>query len=110
MTTRKGISPVIATVIIVAVTIAVAIAVAFWMTGIIGLFTGSVEKLEIISLYAQRNQNQNGWIVYIRVKNTGTTPTSIDEIFINGVPHTDWGQAAQIHEIQTPNGPINPPQ
>ncbi|MGC9096928.1 MAG: archaellin/type IV pilin N-terminal domain-containing protein, partial [Infirmifilum sp.] len=55
MTTRKGISPVIATVIIVAVTIAVAIAVAFWMTGIIGLFTGSVEKLEIVSLYVQPN-------------------------------------------------------
>jgi hypothetical protein len=44
---------VIATIIIVAVAIAVAIAVAFWMTGIIGLFTGAVEKIEFVSLYAQ---------------------------------------------------------
>ena len=36
----KGISPVIATVIIVAVAIAIAIAVAFWLTGIVGIFTG----------------------------------------------------------------------
>jgi flagellin-like protein len=87
---RKGISPVIATVIIVAVTIAVAIAVAFWMTGIVGLFTAA-EKLEIVSLYAQ--PKEGGWTVTITVRNTGTTPTSIDEIFINGVPSTQCGDA-----------------
>jgi len=43
---RKGISPVIATVIIVAVTITVAIAISFWMGGIAGLYT-RFEKLEI---------------------------------------------------------------
>ena len=84
MTKRRGISPVIATVIIVAVTIAVAIAVAFWMTGIVGLFTAA-EKLEIVSLFAQQAPG-GGWRVTITVRNTGTTPTSIDEIFINGIP------------------------
>ena len=82
MPRRKGISPVIATVIIVAVTIAVAIAVAFWMTGIVGLFT-SVEKLEITYAYAEKTDD--GWEVTIAVNNTGTTPTSIDRIMINGV-------------------------
>ena len=82
MPRRKGISPVIATVIIVAVTIAVAIAVAFWMTGIVGLFT-SVEKLEITYAYAEKTDD--GWKVTIAVNNTGTTPTSIDRIMINGV-------------------------
>ena len=82
MPRRKGISPVIATVIIVAVTIAVAIAVAFWMTGIVGLFT-SVEKLEITYAYAEKGTNK--WTVTIAVNNTGTTPTSIDRIMINGV-------------------------
>ena len=82
MQKRRGISPVIATVIIVAVTIAVAIAVAFWMTGIVGLFT-SVEKLEIT--YAFANKGTNQWTINIAVNNTGTTPTSIDRIMINGV-------------------------
>jgi flagellin-like protein len=83
MQKRRGISPVIATVIIVAVTIAVAIAVAFWMTGIVGLFT-SVEKLEITYAYAEK-QTDDGWQITIAVNNTGTTPTSIDRIMINGV-------------------------
>jgi flagellin-like protein len=80
---RKGISPVIATVIIVAVTIAVAIAVAFWMTGIIGLFTGAVEKLEIVSATATAAGN-NQWTITIVARNTGTTQTSVDVIFVNG--------------------------
>jgi len=76
---RKGISPVIATVIIVAVTIAVAIAVAFWMTGIVGLFTG-FEQLQITTIY----DDSNG--IHLTVKNTGTSTASITDVFINGYP------------------------
>jgi len=83
MQKRRGISPVIATVIIVAVTIAVAIAVAFWMTGIVGLFTAA-EKLEIVSANAVNLGGGQGWTVTLTVRNTGTTTTSIDTIYING--------------------------
>ncbi|UNQ73462.1 archaellin/type IV pilin N-terminal domain-containing protein [Infirmifilum sp. NZ] len=82
MAKRQAISPVIATVIIVAVTIAVAIAVAFWMTGIIGIFTG-FEQLTIETIYAQ--PEAGGWTVTLIVSNKGTSPTSITDIFINGV-------------------------
>jgi flagellin-like protein len=104
MQKRRGISPVIATVIIVAVTIAVAIAVAFWMTGIVGLFT-SAEKLEIVSLYAVPQQS-GGWQINMTVRNTGTTPTSIDEIFINGVPHTGC-KNVNFPELPKPLNPGN---
>jgi flagellin-like protein len=104
MQKRRGISPVIATVIIVAVTIAVAIAVAFWMTGIVGLFT-SAEKLEIVALYAQPSSSPAGWNVTLTVRNTGTTPTSIDMIFINGVPHT---QCSGVSINQTLPLAVNP--
>jgi len=83
MAKRQAISPVIATVIIVAVTIAVAIAVAFWMTGIIGIFTG-FEQLTIETIYAQPEAG-GGWTVTLIVSNKGTSPTSITDIFINGV-------------------------
>jgi flagellin-like protein len=76
---RKGISPVIATVIIVAVTIAVAIAVAFWMTGIVGLFTG-FEQLQITSIY---DDNQG---IHLTVKNTGTSTAAITDVFVNNYP------------------------
>jgi flagellin-like protein len=98
---RKGISPVIATVIIVAVTIAVAIAVAFWMTGIVGLFT-AVEKLEIVSATATAGTNQ--WTITIVAKNTGTTQTSVDVIFVNGINATQLTCGTQQVDV-TPTPP-----
>jgi len=100
MTKRRGISPVIATVIIVAVTIAVAIAVAFWMTGIIGLFTG-FEQLQIVSAW----DSENG--IVIVVKNAGTSTATIDEIFINGRPSSEWGLKINGSEVNLPK-PIKP--
>ena len=82
---RRGISPVIATVIIVAVAIAIAIAVAFWMTGIVGLFT-TFEQVQIQSAYAIYNTSINKFQIIMRVKNTGTAPAAIDNIFINNIP------------------------
>jgi len=76
---RRAISPVIATVIIVAVTIAVAIAVAFWMTGIIGLFTG-FEQLQIITIIDDSDS------IEVTVRNTGTSRASITDVYINGIP------------------------
>jgi flagellin-like protein len=86
MQKRKGISPVIATVIIVAVTIAVAIAVAFWMTGIVGLFTG-FEQVQIVSAIPTFNNTQ--FNITLTVKNTGTSAASPDNILINGYPFSN---------------------
>ncbi|RLG81436.1 MAG: DUF4352 domain-containing protein [Thermoprotei archaeon] len=84
----KAISPVIATVIIVAVAIAIAVAVAFWMTGITGTFT-RYEKLEITTAYATGDQT-SGWTVTLKVKNTGPSDATIDDIYINGMPLTEY--------------------
>ena len=76
----KGISPVIATVIIVAVAIAIAIAVAFWLTGIVGIFTGRVEQLEIVA--ARADYSNGTYTITVIVKNSGTSPATIDGVFI----------------------------
>jgi len=81
---RSGISPVVATVILVAIAIVIAIAVAFWATGLVGIFT-RYEKLEITSAYARTSDGGEIEVV-LRVRNTGSADTSIDEIFVNGVP------------------------
>jgi hypothetical protein len=70
------------------------------MTGIIGLFTGAVEKVEFVSLYAQ--PTDGGWTLTAILRNVGTTTTSLDTCFINGVPNTQWGNAANM----TPALPI----
>ena len=74
-----GISPVVATVILVAIAIVIAIAVAFWASGLVGVFT-RFEKLEITSAY------YDGSNVVLVVRNTGSADTSIDDIYVNGVP------------------------
>ncbi len=87
----KAISPVIATVIIVSVAIAISIAVALWLTGITSGFTG-LEKLEIVSGYATKEADGN-FTIHLTIRNTGTGAATIQEIFINGVPHdsvTGW--------------------
>ena len=49
---RRGLSPVIATVILVAVAITVAVSVAYWMSGIAGQYT-SFEKIELPAHYSK---------------------------------------------------------
>jgi len=78
---KSGISPVVATVILVAIAIVIAIAVAFWATGLVGIFT-RFEKLEIVSAYQDSSNLEN---IIVRVRNTGSSPTSITEVVINGV-------------------------
>jgi len=85
---RRGISPVISTIIIVAVAIAISIAVAFWLGGITSIFT-RFEKLEITSAYATASGSDT-WKIVLTVKNTGTTATTITDIFINNIPISDY--------------------
>jgi flagellin-like protein len=86
---NSGISPVVATVILVAVAIVIAIAVAFWASGLVGIFT-RFEKLEILSAY------QDGDNIVIRVRNTGSSKTSITEVVINGVNVGEPGNACDV--------------
>jgi flagellin-like protein len=86
---KRGISPVVATVILVAVTIVVAVAVAYWMGGIAGLYT-RYEKIEISSAYAT-GDSSSGWTITLSVKNTGSADATIDNVLLNGKPYNDFG-------------------
>lgn len=80
----RAISPVIATVIIVAIAIAIAIAVAFWAVGLTGIFT-RYEEVKVTSAYAE-GDGASGFVVRIRLKNTGSADATLDDVFINGKP------------------------
>jgi flagellin-like protein len=85
---RRGVSPVIATIIIVAIAIVMALAVAYWMLGLGGAFT-RFEKLEFVSAYTEVGTNDTGLPVFnisIRLKNSGSADATIDMIFLNGKP------------------------
>ncbi len=85
---KKGISPVLATVIIVAVTITIAVAISYWMGGIAGLYT-RFEKIEISYANVQWDSTHNYWKITLKVKNTGSADATIDDIFLNGVTISD---------------------
>ncbi len=81
---RKGVSPVIATVILVAVTITVAVAVAYWMSGIASQYT-SFEKVEIQTAISTIEDGGafNYWKIVISLKNSGTKTATLTDVFIN---------------------------
>jgi len=85
---RKGVSTVIATIIIVAISIVMAIAVAYWVLGIGSSFT-RFEKLEFTSAWAAYNSGTSPYYnISMTVKNTGSAAATIDNstIFYNGRP------------------------
>ena len=81
---RKGISPVIATVILVAVAITVAVLVAFWMGGITGQYT-RFEKLQVQDPVIEKipTDSPTDWNLTFTIKNTGASEATIDDVFIN---------------------------
>ncbi len=84
-----------ATVILVAVAIVIAIAVAFWASGLVGVFT-RFEKIEIQSAY------WDGTNVILIAKNSGSSPTVVDMILVNGQPcSTGLTDALSIGQIST---------
>jgi flagellin-like protein len=85
---KKGISPVITTVILVAVGIALAVAIGLWMSGLVATFT-RFEKLEVTNAFAVANGTNTekpGWTVKVTVKNTGSADATITTVMINGIP------------------------
>ena len=88
MKSRKGISPVIATVILVAVAITVSVSVAYWMGGISSLYT-RLEKIEVQSITAIKGVAGN-YTITLAVKNTGSADATIDSVMINGKPLSQY--------------------
>ena len=68
----RGISPVIATVIILAVTVAIAVAVIGWITGLFGATTSGTEQLQI---YPDSNISASGKKLYLHILNKGNDLT-----------------------------------
>ncbi len=100
---RKGVSPVIATVILVAVTITVAVAVAYWMSGIAGQYT-NFEKVEIQSAYAELQASPGGWIISLEMKNTGSATANLISVFVNDEPIDLYETTFPATQALTPIG------
>jgi flagellin-like protein len=76
----KALSPVVASIILIAVTVAVSIAVAAWMGALTFTFTNTEQIL--ITNMAFGPATSNSWVT-VTVNNTGTSPVTINEAWIN---------------------------
>jgi archaeal type IV pilus assembly protein PilA len=79
----KGLSPVVASIILIAVTVAVSVVVAAWMGGMtIGLM-GSAEQVSVTNVAFPDDHT-----VQVMVQNAGGTDSQITNAFINGATET----------------------
>jgi len=80
---KKALSPVVAAIILIAVTVAVSIAVAAWMGALTFTFM-KTEAIEVLD-YSWDTQNTPRTYIDLKIKNTGTGTTTINEIRANNV-------------------------
>jgi archaeal flagellin N-terminal-like domain len=78
---KKGISPVIATIILIAITIVIAIAVAAWVFGLFKSYSGNANGVTILSGVSSCSNNQ----CIIVLSNQGSNSVSVIGASINGV-------------------------
>lgn len=81
---RRGISPVIATVIIVAVAIAISIAVAGWLFGLWGSF-GTTEQLTVMPDTTLTKGTDGTYTLSLHIKNTGSKSAVITKVEVVGL-------------------------
>jgi flagellin-like protein len=81
MKTKKGVSPILATVILIAVTLVIAVGVIGWVMGIWGSM-GKTETLKIIS--GNITLSGGNATLYLDVINQGTTDATIHKVVVAG--------------------------
>ena len=93
---RKALSPVIAAIILVAVTVAVSIAVAAWMGALTFTFMGT-EELKITNVEFLTGGTQ----INVTMQNTGTSPITVNEIWVNNVKEWTTGTTIPANSQKT---------
>ncbi len=88
---RKGISPVIATVIIVAITIAIAVAVIGWLTGLWSSLAGGTPAISVTAATGNYTGGTvNAFYINVYLKNTGSGSDKLvkAEFIYNGTAYS----------------------
>jgi len=81
---RKGLEPLIATIILIAITLVIAIAVVAWILGVFGGTVGDKEELQVFPNTSLTFQNTN-WNLSMTVRNIGSVSAQIIGITVGNV-------------------------
>ena len=90
---RKGVSPIIATLLLIAITVAAGIIVYVFVTGLSGTLTksGGNQVTEQISLDSYNFQTSPANFLTLYLRNTGTSAVTISSVYFNGSPADFFG-------------------
>jgi hypothetical protein len=91
---KRGISPVIATIVIVIVALAVSMGGGIWLAGTVPAFA-MYEELKVSSSYIENSDT-----VVFHVKNTGNAEATIDVIYVNGRAPDGDGWSATSFQLR----------
>ena len=93
---KKALSPVVASIILIAVTVAVSIAVAAWMGALTFTFTAT-EQIQITDLDFVTGTPK---YINVTIQNTGTTPVTINQAWVNGVSQTITSLTVEANSVE----------
>jgi hypothetical protein len=94
MNNKKGISIIIATIIIISLCLAITIVTVLWYSGIIQKFTVN-EKIEIIDVWSKRTFDDY-FFISINFRNIGNTVVRICNVAINGKPPEKFSDDTEV--------------
>ena len=80
---KKGISPVISTLILTAVAVSISVTTSRWMGGL-SMTYNQFEKIDAISATSSYDENSKMWCIELALRNAGTTQVLITEVQVNG--------------------------
>ena len=98
---RKGVSPIIATLLLIAITVAAGVIVYVFVTGLSGTLTksGGNQVTEQISLDSYNFQSTNFLTMYLR--NTGTGSVTVSAVYFNGAAAQFFGSCGTLTTAST---------
>ena len=80
---KKGVSPVIAVVLMIAVAVAIAVIVYAWASGFTSEKTGA-EAAEAEQLILENQNVSGGILTYAYIRNTTSTDATLDAVYVDG--------------------------
>ncbi|MDG7016086.1 MAG: type IV pilin [Nitrososphaerota archaeon] len=98
---RKGVSPIIATLLLIAITVAAGVIVYVFVTGLSGTLTksGGNQVTEQVSLDSYNFQSTNFLTMYLR--NTGTGSVTVSAVYFNGAAAQFFGTCGTLATVTT---------
>jgi len=91
---KEGLEKPFVILLLAVLTVVVTVTISFWMGGLTSVFTKR-EQIEIPSAYASKNE-EGGWIITVKLKNTGSIDATLDLLLINGKGYSEFESDAIV--------------